>query len=241
MNNNYNNMGNIDNTPIMAESNDVYSGNDYGNVNENGGFFSNIGVFKWMFIILLLAFLGVNVFVYMAKGTQGIVDLFTPLIKLIAKLTASATGQVVNVSAEGAKAIVGGTAAVASGTAGAAAAVIGETVGGTAKVINKGLSAVQDISTPSSLKGQDINKPSADVIQQSALNQTLDAYQQQSSNQDYQASEATSSIGGQQAGWCYIGADNGARTCGQVGSSDLCMSGDIFPTKEVCVNPNLRV
>ena len=66
MNNNYNNMGNIDNTPIMAESNDVYSGNDYGNVNENGGFFSNIGVFKWMFIILLLAFLGVNVFVYMA-------------------------------------------------------------------------------------------------------------------------------------------------------------------------------
>ena len=43
------------------------------------------------------------------------------------------------------------------------------------------------------------------------------------------------------AGWCYIGDDNGTRTCAKVGENQMCMSGDIFPTSEICVNPNLRV
>jgi len=43
------------------------------------------------------------------------------------------------------------------------------------------------------------------------------------------------------AGWCYIGESNGTRTCAEVGVNDICMSGDIFPTNDVCVNPNLRV
>ena len=42
------------------------------------------------------------------------------------------------------------------------------------------------------------------------------------------------------AGFCYIGEDRGIRSCIQVGENDQCMSGDIFPTRQVCVNPNLR-
>jgi len=42
------------------------------------------------------------------------------------------------------------------------------------------------------------------------------------------------------AGWCYIGTDNGVRTCGEVGVNDQCMSGDIFPSQDICVNPRLR-
>jgi hypothetical protein len=42
------------------------------------------------------------------------------------------------------------------------------------------------------------------------------------------------------AGWCYIGESNGTRTCAEIGVNDICMSGDIFPTNDVCVNPNLR-
>jgi hypothetical protein len=30
------------------------------------------------------------------------------------------------------------------------------------------------------------------------------------------------------------------RTCGQVGADDSCMSGNIFPTQEICMNPSLR-
>jgi hypothetical protein len=44
-----------------------------------------------------------------------------------------------------------------------------------------------------------------------------------------------------QSGFCYIGEDRGFRSCISVGSGDTCMSGDIFPTQAVCINPKLRV
>jgi len=42
------------------------------------------------------------------------------------------------------------------------------------------------------------------------------------------------------SGFCYIGEDRGFRSCIKVEEGDICMSGDIFPTQAVCINPNLR-
>jgi len=42
------------------------------------------------------------------------------------------------------------------------------------------------------------------------------------------------------SGWCYIGEDRGIRSCAKVNESDTCMSGSIFPSQDLCVNPNLR-
>ena len=42
------------------------------------------------------------------------------------------------------------------------------------------------------------------------------------------------------SGWCFIGEDRGYRSCVEVGDNDKCMSGDIFPTKDICINPTLR-
>ena len=42
------------------------------------------------------------------------------------------------------------------------------------------------------------------------------------------------------SGWCYIGEERGYRTCLQVGENDTCMSGDIFPSRDICINPSLR-
>jgi hypothetical protein len=42
------------------------------------------------------------------------------------------------------------------------------------------------------------------------------------------------------AGYCFIGEDRGFRSCTKVGEDDKCMSGNIFPTKELCINPTLR-
>ena len=42
-------------------------------------------------------------------------------------------------------------------------------------------------------------------------------------------------------GYCYIGTSRGVRTCAEVDNSQRCMSGDIFPTMDICVNPSLRV
>jgi hypothetical protein len=42
------------------------------------------------------------------------------------------------------------------------------------------------------------------------------------------------------SGYCFIGEDKGFRSCIEVGEGDICMSGDIFPTRAICINPNLR-
>ena len=42
------------------------------------------------------------------------------------------------------------------------------------------------------------------------------------------------------SGYCYIGEDRGYRSCIELSPGDKCMSGDIFPSMDICINPNLR-
>ena len=186
----------------------------------------SVSLTNWLIIILILAFLGFNVFVYLAKGTQDITNFFGPLIKMVIGLTAVITGDVVDVTAEGTKTVVNATA----GT------------------IDKGLTAVQNITpnTPNSNFKAPPSQPQQqqpDLMANNTLNKAINTAQsKQPSSTDYQADESTSNIqgGSTKSGWCYIGEDRGFRSCAQVGDNDKCMSGDIFPTQEVCVNPNLR-
>ena len=199
-----------------------------GDSGDSSGFFdslTNINLTTWLLIILILAFLGFNIFVYLAKGTQDFTSFFAPFMEKIFGTTLSVTGQTVDVAAEGAKAVVGGSA----------------------NVINTGLTAVQGITpngAPSSLQTQSVQGtiPQPDVTANNTLNRALNTSQQMrqggGANEDYEAHEASSSIG--KAGWCFVGEDRGFRTCAEVGVNDDCMSGNIFPSQELCINPNLR-
>ena len=58
-----------------------------------------------------------------------------------------------------------------------------------------------------------------------------------------QADDSTSRVQmnpSSKSGFCYIGEDRGFRNCIEVGEGDVCMSGNIFPTEAICINPNLR-
>ena len=55
-----------------------------------------------------------------------------------------------------------------------------------------------------------------------------------------EAGSSTQQIQSRKSGYCYIGEDRGFRSCTQVGEGDTCMSGNIFPTNAICINPNLR-
>ena len=194
------------------------------------GWIKDISLTTWVLIILILGFLGFNIFVYLAKGTQDINNFFGPLVKKITSIFVGVTGQVVDVSAEGAKAVVNTSA----------------------NVVTTGLSGVQNITptqqnSTTKMKGQDINTSftQGDVAHANKVNKAINsstAQKQQVNGEDYQADEASSSIqnGAPKAGWCYIGEDRGFRSCAEVGVNDTCMSGDIFPTQQICVNPNLR-
>lgn len=40
--------------------------------------------------------------------------------------------------------------------------------------------------------------------------------------------------------YCYIGYENGQRECTNVFDGDICMSGEVFPKLDICINPKLR-
>jgi hypothetical protein len=42
-------------------------------------------------------------------------------------------------------------------------------------------------------------------------------------------------------GYCYIGTDRDIRSCVNIKPGDKCMSGKIFPRRDICVNPRLRL
>lgn len=223
----------ISSIPSLSSDIDASSSSD-SSMSSFFDWIKEISMTTWLLVILILAFLGFNIFVYLAKGTQEVNSVFAPLIQKVVSIFGGVTGQVVDVSAEGAKAVVNTSA----------------------DVVSTGLTGVQNI-TPSkqvqpktsqtTTKGQDIKTtfPQGDVAQANTVNKAINsstAQKQQVNGEDYQADEASSSIqnGAPKAGWCYIGEDRGFRSCAEVGVNDTCMSGDIFPTSQVCVNPSLR-
>ena len=191
-----------------------------------GGFFSKISWKIWVLIIIVLAFLGFNIFIYLAQGTQEIANILKPITSFLASISKN----VINVSA------VGTEKAVNTAT----------------DVIDSGLNQVQKVTggtvTAGSIKND--KEEETDDEKKDELNQALDnaattkpddipgdkpTYEADDSYSVIQSSKSAS-----KSGWCYVGEDRGFRTCVEVGENDHCMSGDIFPTKDVCVNPNLR-
>jgi hypothetical protein len=39
--------------------------------------------------------------------------------------------------------------------------------------------------------------------------------------------------------WCLVGEYNGTRGCVNVSEQDKCLSGQVFPSQQICLNPNL--
>jgi hypothetical protein len=158
----------------------------------------NISWVTWLLVFLVLAFLGFNIFVYLAKGATDITTIFAILFQKIADLfgfvAVETTKQAAQASAPGINVIAGATTGALMGAKNA-------------------------------------------TLQESVNNSG-----EKKENQNYEADDSYSKIQGTsgKSGWCYIGQEKAIRTCAKVGESDVCMSGDIFPSSELCVNPSLR-
>jgi hypothetical protein len=211
----------------------------YGNTSGTGSTFLGMSVTTWIIIILVLAILGFNIFAYLSYGTKYFSDTFGPYIRYIGGLigngAANVTKTVTNTAATGTKAGID----LAAGTVTSAVDVTQQTAG-----------AVTGATAASSVTGSQKTNSNAPVTSQDTtpnnpLNDALKhANPQNQQPGPFAADDATSTIqsnkSSSKSGWCYIGQEQGYRSCLQVGENDKCMSGDIFPSQEICVNPNLR-
>jgi len=182
------------------------------NLEQGKSFLSKIGWKMWVLIIILLTFLGVNVFLYLAQGSEFIASLLNPLLGT----SLGVAGETVDVAAEGGKSAVDIVGSVAK---------IGlletQSVAKKAKNVNQLSSAKLDFGLP-------------DVPDNNTLNRNINTKRKKERNVGSYEGTDTS---GQ---WCYVGEYNGIRNCRQLEKGDVCMSGNIFPNRDICINPTLR-
>ena len=172
-----------------------------------------------LLIIILLALIGFNVFTYLGDITQWLGDTFGAPFRSVARFfgyTATDTVKTtVDVTAKGAKSALD----IAAGAATSGIDVLQKTIGGEGNKVNNQINLkktnAQELSLENALSHAKKEPPQPD-----------------------DATSRTQRTG--KSGYCYIGEDRGFRSCIQVGEQDTCMSGDIFPTHAVCINPRLR-
>jgi hypothetical protein len=193
---------------------------------------SSEGMFSswWVsiFIILLLAFLGFNIFNYLAKGAETTNDVLSPFWAYI--MSFFNYGPSIAHHDDNEYQAENGNDSVADG----------KQDGGSKPISAE--NATPNTASVSRMTPDSVNNQNAsDNAQNTALNRALNiSKQQELSKQDYVANDSYDSTQQGKAGWCYIGSEQGYRSCSQVGEADTCMSGNIFPTQDICVNPSLR-
>jgi hypothetical protein len=188
----------------------------------------------WILVFLLLAFLGFNILTFIATGTGdvgGLINTFIDKIKQGGNLM-NILKNTIFVSATGTQGIVNTTANVSD--------EVLEKVQSTTKVGNispDNTTIFNNSTATSTIPNTTIQKPEF-----TPSNQYNSALNNNTGTMNYEADDSLSNIqsAGSKSGWCYIGEDRGFRSCAEVGEGEKCMSGDIFPTNEICVNPNLR-
>jgi len=178
--------------------------------------------------IILLLFFGVNIFSYLGDFLQKLKETSAPFFKDILESLGYAvtetTKDVTNIAAEGAKLGID----VAAGT-----------VESGVDVIQGQLDMEQTGNSSQQQQQQQSSKSSKSSISASLTSALANAEENTEPLPD-DAMSSTQRNGTGKSGYCYIGEDRGFRSCISVSENDTCMSGDIFPSQEICVNPSLR-
>ena len=174
--------------------------------NEQGMSYTKIILYT-IIAILLLAFIGFNIFSYLAEGTDILTKFTAPLVNLFAMITGDTAKTTVSNAGTGSKTIINN---IEKGTIGSVDYLQKNIKKTTANTPNKSIVNTENVDSLSDNKITNNNEP--EPTRTNTLNQ----------------------------GYCYIGKINDTRYCAKVSARDQCMSGDIYPSMDICINPNLR-
>ena len=192
----------------------------------------------WIFIFIILSILGINVFLYLQRGTQYITDIIAYFASLVGTTAVNTTKEVIDVSNTGIK----GGSDIITGTIDNSL----DTVQNAASQVKGAITGNTTTQNAGSVNYTTVKQEKHDYNLDSALNNASSNIPENTewSHPTYTSDDSYSTIQANKStsknGWCYIGEDRGIRSCLKVGENDNCLSGDIFPSSEICINPNLR-
>jgi hypothetical protein len=210
----------------------------------------------WFVIIILLALYGFNIFKYLAQGTDIITALISPFTYVIALLTGTTVKTIIQNISQGGQTLI----AEFTNFFGALINFFSQFFSGSLKVAEKSsVSAIDQLqsnivkdktNSAESKKSKQVVKEAEPEAEETTLlknerklaerNREVSSEVKDTINKKEKTDPAPLQTSTQEHGYCYIGKNNNVRNCAKVSSKNKCMSGDIFPTMDLCINPNLR-
>jgi len=162
-----------------------------------------------LLIILVLSLLGINIFTIFGNALQDFINIFNPIVSKGLSELGYASGNVIDQTSD----IVADTSKTGIDILHGTVDSVGDLL---LKASGKGAGAVLD---------NKINQPPTTPPNQPEPNQTTSPIQ--------------SGPASSKSNWCLVGEYNGTRGCISVSDQDKCLSGQIFPSQQQCMNPNL--
>jgi len=153
-----------------------------------------------LLIIMVLAYIKINVITIFGETVQTGVDFFTPVFAYLLDFMGDSSGKAINKAAEV-------TADVSKGG------------------IDLAEGAVQEVGNL--------------LIGQSDVGSKKKSYTLHEPQPDSPEDNIQKSRSSLKTKWCLAGEYQNKRGCISISESDKCMSGQIFPNEELCINPNL--
>lgn len=219
----------------------------------------------WFIIIIILAVYGFNIFTYLAEGTDILTALISPFLYVFSLLTGTTLKSIIENTSQGGQTLITGI----SNFFGALIQFFSQFLTGTLKVAEtSSVSAIDQLQ--SNLTKDKINSGNIKYTTQTNTNTNTNISEENTEEtmlkSERKLADRTRDVpsdikktienntktepiplhsgsnehGSNEQGYCYIGKQNNIRNCAKVSARNKCMSGDIFPTLDLCINPNLR-
>jgi hypothetical protein len=241
---------------------------DYESTSSSSSIFKK--VLFWLAIVLVLAFFGFNIFAYLAYGTDTLATLAYPFTYTFALISGDTAKTTLKHTSEGSQAIVSESSAFLQIVLKFITDLFNNTVSLVANSTTAGIDYLQSnmqkdkianvkpekqITEPkpksepkaeieTEAEDEDEDEDDVSMLKEDRMVenrvQNVDNSVKKFIVQKEKSEPQPVHSDSQQQGYCYIGKINNSRYCAKVSSRNSCMSGDIFPTMAVCVNPNLR-
>jgi hypothetical protein len=161
-------------------------------------------------ILLAFSFIGINIIDSTSNIVDYIANLIRPLFVSFLSGFAYITGITLNTTTD----------------------VIGDTLKTGVDIAEGTLQSVGNILIDAS--NRDHKTEVSGKIESSKKNEP-----QEEPEPDYSENSIQNPISAKKTNWCLVGDQNQRRYCASIQDADKCMSGNIFPTHESCLNPNL--
>ena len=206
---------------------------------------------KLILIIIIIAFIGGFVFIYLAKGDKSFTEFATPYLNYlgidIGKDIKDTTTTYETTTTYDSTTYTRDTSSRNSdygrtGETGIGGAPRDTTIDTTTPVYTTTTTTPVYTTTTTKSERETETKDDASVECDNPKKEKLmKALNNAAQTAEYMADDASSSIQSiNKSKWCFIGEEKGVRNCLLLNDEQKCMSGDIFPSRDICINPKIR-